>query len=423
MSDTLPQPPTRRFNEKRETILNAATVLFNRQGVKGATLADIAASVGLVTNSLTYYYRKKEDLAAACFLRTIEVLEETADQASLKPSLRERVHEFVRLRADQYAAIERGEHPALMYFHDVRALPAAQFAQITAAYNAMFGRVREMLRTPQTAYFARGDLSARAYLTVSASHWVAIWAETHELSDFPRLAFMLSEMLLEGLAAKDLPQPTEPFENELAWELHNASDAPSEAFLRAASLLVNEHGYRGASVDMISAHLNVTKGSFYHHNDHKEDLIAECFDRSFSVVRRTLHLAEQMPGTGWQRVCAFSRALSQFQLSGRGPLLRVGAMSAVFDSELGVKVRRTLDQLTERLALMIVGGMSDGSMRAMHPVLAAQLVNNMVNSSAGIVHWVGGVQESNVSDVYVRPLLMGMLCGPSRDRQPAVRVA
>ena len=71
-------PSTPRYQEKREGVLNAAAVLFNQRGVKDATLSDIAASVGLVTNSVPYYYRKKEDLATACFLRTIDAFNELA---------------------------------------------------------------------------------------------------------------------------------------------------------------------------------------------------------------------------------------------------------------------------------------------------------------------------------------------------------
>ena len=69
MPHRLLKPQTARFHEKRDTILAAAAARFNDLGVKGATLAEIAASVGLVTTSITYYYRKKEDLATACFLR------------------------------------------------------------------------------------------------------------------------------------------------------------------------------------------------------------------------------------------------------------------------------------------------------------------------------------------------------------------
>jgi AcrR family transcriptional regulator len=65
---------TRRFADKREAILDGAARLFNERGVRGGLLSDVAQQVGLATNSLTYYYRKKEDLAAACLLRSMDAL-------------------------------------------------------------------------------------------------------------------------------------------------------------------------------------------------------------------------------------------------------------------------------------------------------------------------------------------------------------
>ena len=62
--------------------------------------------------------------------------------------------------------------------------------------------------------------------------------------------------------------------------------------MRVATLLVNEQGYHGASIDKISAQLHVTKRSCCHHNDNKQDLIFTCFERTFAVLRRGLSLAE-----------------------------------------------------------------------------------------------------------------------------------
>lgn len=42
---------TLRFAEKRELILDGAARLFNRRGIKAGTLSEVAASVGLATNS------------------------------------------------------------------------------------------------------------------------------------------------------------------------------------------------------------------------------------------------------------------------------------------------------------------------------------------------------------------------------------
>ncbi|MGK9797795.1 TetR family transcriptional regulator, partial [Salmonella enterica subsp. enterica] len=83
--------------EKRETILDAAAVRFNRKGVRGTTLSDVAQDVGLSTNSITYYYRKKEDLVVACLLRTIDEMVGIAAQAGALPTPGERVAGFIRL--------------------------------------------------------------------------------------------------------------------------------------------------------------------------------------------------------------------------------------------------------------------------------------------------------------------------------------
>lgn len=411
MSATLPAQ-TQRFQEKREAILSAAASLFNQHGVKGATLADIAASVGLVTNSVTYYYRKKEDLATACFLRAIEVFRSFIEQAAQEDGVEARVRAFFRLKTALLAGIDRGEQAPLMQFNDMRALPSPHFEVVSDAYNDMFRRLRELLRTPQTARLGRTDLAARTYTVLSAAHWMRGWIDRYETDEYPHIAERVSDIVIHGSAGRgSVWSPATAA--ELGWRLTVNDDATSEAFLRAASRLVNEQGYRGASVDMISAQLNVTKGSFYHHNDNKEDLISACFERTFAVIRRALSLAESIDGKGWDRACAISRALARFQLSPEGPLLRLGATSALSDPERRSEVRRTMSRLTERLAGVVVDGMMDGSIRPLHPVIAAQVASGLVNSAASLGHWAPSVTQDNVAEIYVRPIFLGILCPPS----------
>jgi AcrR family transcriptional regulator len=63
---------TKRFRAKRDAILAAAAEAINEQSAKGMTFADVARRVGLNTTSVTYYFKRKEDLAAACFEHTLE---------------------------------------------------------------------------------------------------------------------------------------------------------------------------------------------------------------------------------------------------------------------------------------------------------------------------------------------------------------
>ena len=401
-------PQTPRYQEKREAILSAAALLFNEQGVKGATLSGIAGSVGLVTNSVTYYYRKKEDLATACFLRSIAAFDTLAEAAAKEASVPARVQAFFRHQSQLLADIEEGRHAPLVNFNDIRALPDAQATEVFAAYTSMFRRVRGLLKGAETTRLARNDLNARGHIVLSVAHWVRSWIGRYETDEYLRAADRVSDILLRGIAAPG--SAWKATDGESAWQLASDADSTSEAFLRAATVLVNEQGYRGASVDKISARLNVTKGSFYHHNDNKHDLISECFERSFSVTRRALALAEHSPGSGWSRACAAARALVRFQLSENGPLLRTSATSALPDQPQRERVRLTLRRLTERMAGVVVDGMMDGSIRPLDPGIAAQSAIAAINAAAELHRWAPDANLANVADLYVRPAFEGVLC-------------
>lgn len=424
-ASTLPAQTTR-FQEKREALLDAAARHFNAQGVRGATLGEIGRSVGLVTTSLTYYYRKKEDLATACFLRAIVAHEALALQAAAEVSadatdaVALRVQRFMALHARMLVEIDSGLRPALIVFSDIRALPEAQAGEVFVAYTDMFRRVRALLDGAQTAGLSRDDLNARAHLLLSAAHWQRAWLPRHAAEDHPRLAQRHAQLLLHGLAAPGIVWPTEAALAPLGMDAvaaaaphsadHVAGDPTADAFLRAATELVNEQGYRGASVDRISAKLHVTKGSFYHHNETKLDLISACFDRSFAVLRQVLRAATEAGGPVWQRTCAASVALVRFQLGAQGPLLRNSATSALPDEPQRDRVHRQFQQLTGQLASLLVDGMEDGSLRPQDPAIAAQLLTSAINAAAEVQRWVPGIHPGNATALYTRPALLGLLC-------------
>jgi AcrR family transcriptional regulator len=403
---------TQRYEEKRDAIIAAAARLFNEQGVKGATLEDIAGSVGLVTNSVTYYYRKKEDLATACFLRSIAAFTGLATNAAVERGVAARLQAFFGRHAQLLADIEQGGVAPIVGFSDIRALPSPQAETVFAAYTDMFRRVRALLRGPETAQLSRDDLNARGHVVLSVAHSVRSWIGRYEADEYHRVAGRVSDILLRGLASAGSAWQVDDGEESL--RLAGNAGGAAEAFLRAATLLVNEQGYRGASVERISARLHVTKGSFYHHHDNKQDLIMDCFERTFAVVRQALVLAENGPGSGLRRACAAAHALVRYQLSEHGPLLRVSAISALPDPSHREHVRRTMHRLTERMANVVVDGMMDGSIRALDPAIAAQAVIAAVNAAAELHRWLPGATRDNVAELYVRPIFEGVLCAAGK---------
>lgn len=399
---------TARYQEKREALLDAAARLFNEQGVRGATLAGIAGSVGLATNSVTYYYRKKEDLATACFERAIAACDAIARDAAACADVPGRVTDFLRRYTQALADMEERRRPTFVNFNDIRALPSPQVEQVFAAYTDMFRRVRTLLKGPQTVHLARDDLNARAHVLLSTAHAMRSWIGHYETDEYQRAADRVGDLLLRGLGAPGARWQAEDAERH--WQLTPVLEGPSEAFLRAATVLVNEQGYRGASVDRISARLNLTKGSFYHHHDNKQDVISACFERSFAVVRQALRLAEDGAGSGWSRAGAAGRALVRFQVSGDGPLLRATATSALPDQAHRERVRLVTNRLAERMANVVVDGMMDGSIRPLDPSIAAQVTIGAINAAAELQRWVPVAAPDNVADLYVRPVFEGLLC-------------
>lgn len=422
-SKTLPRQ-TKRFEQKRQSILDAAVRLFNQKGLKGTTLADVAQSVGLITNSVTYYYRKKEELATACLLRSIEVLEELIAAALREETLEDRLRTILRRYCETLAASASGEQPPLMSFSDMRSLTSPHVELVFSTYNQMFRHLRGLFDVEGAPPLTRAQRNARTHLLISTMHGVRHWIDHYEPEDHCRVADRIGDILINGLAAPQsvwrpmvLPQ--------MVWP--SAEEISPEAFLRSATMLINEQGYRGASVEKISARLNVTKGSFYHHNDNKDDLVADCFGRTFAVVRQVQRAAEANGATGWEHLCAAASELIRYQLSDQGPLLRISAFSALPEA-LRSETKRTMDRLAQRFGSFVVDGMVDGSIRPLDPSVAAHVVDSMINAAVELEWWVPGITMDTAADLYAKPLFMGIFTPESdtprsdSETQPASRV-
>jgi AcrR family transcriptional regulator len=394
---------TRRYNSKREQILVAATDLLNLNGVRGFTLADVSQRVGLNTPSVAYYFRKKEDLAAACLLSSMERFTALVEQSAKGRNARERIS----LLIDGYFALRRrirqGEEPAMASFNEVRAFKPPHDQIVFDGYINMFRAVRRLLDEPGMADDHRRRRTARARIVIEMLLWAPSILAHYEADEFDRARRRFADVVLDGIAGAGqrwkphLVEPPPPRADE-------PGDAAREAFLIAATQLLNEQGYRGASVDKISARLNVTKGSFYHYNDNKDDLVSDCFRRSLFVIR-SIERAAAREETGWDRLCSASAALLRFQISNRGPILRLSAIG-------GLPARGELinqfDRVSDRFAAVISEGIADGSIRPIDPIIASQMFAAMINSSAGLPAWLPDVTMDEVPALYAKPLLMGL---------------
>ncbi len=408
-------PATERYLKKKEAILAAATTILNRQGVKGMTLAGVAAEVGLITTSVTYYYRKKDELAAACFMRGLERLDALVTQAARAPDAPGRLLAFLDLYLDLHRQVRGGEAAPLTSFTEIRALKDPLRGSVQGAFNDLFRRVRGFFEGPAFEHLDKRDRNARTHLLLEQVLWSGSWLRRYDTEDYGRVRDRMHDILIHGLAPNGetgsrpdwdpaaLPDPTPEAPEGQDWR---------ETFLVAATRLINQRGYRGASVEEISAQLNVTKGSFYHHHEDKDGLVVECFERTFAVIRKAQGDARRLgqgeeAGDGWDQLSAATAALVEYQLSDHGPLLRAPSMGSR-PKEIRHPIAQGYNRGSERFAAMISDGIAEGSVRAVDPMIAAHMINSMLNAAASLWVWIPDIERQEAARLLARPLLTGL---------------
>lgn len=394
-----------KFERRKEEILRAAGALVNRHGLRDTTLALVASEIGLNLKSLRYYFEKREDLVSAAFLHAIRLHRELVEQALTIADFPTRIRHVVVSYFDLLARVRRGEEPQFVYFGDIRGLTEPHINEVGAAYVDMFRLARRLFHSDALQLVPEEE-SACAHMLLSQLYWSVMWTTTHAVEDLPRAAERFTDILLRGIAAR-------PVEVAGDYSVVSTPFSPSDqlsqqSFLQAATHLINEYGYRGASVDRISATLNVTKGAFYHYNDTRDELVIACFERTFDIIRQAQNDAMAKDGDGLSHIGEAAAALVARQMLPEGSLLRTAALTAL-GMDHRMEMNRRLSMSTWRFADMLNDGLIDGSVRACDMRIAAETVTAMINSAQELQRWVPKSDVRNAPHLYVRPLLNGFL--------------
>jgi AcrR family transcriptional regulator len=392
---------TKRFQAKRDAILSAAADAINEQSAKGMTFADVARRVGLNTTSVTYYFKRKEDLAAAAFEQTLERLQEMLTEAGAEPTPEARVARYLRINMERLAAIRRGEEKALAILSDLRAMEEPVKRRLLASWREVFRMTRGLWGNDGTR--AETDLhGARAHVLLENTFWLTAWLTRYEIDEYPRVEARLMEVFRHGIAG-----PKQRWAPQILDLEHDEPEPGREAFLLAATRLINELGYRGASVQKIASELNVTKGSFYHHLDAKDELVIACYQRSFDIITDAQRLAELEGGSHWERLASTIATLLDVQFSERGPLLRTTALSGLPPRERAVMIDRS-NRIARRYAGMLSDGIAEGSIRAIDPLVASQGIMALQNAAFDMRKWASTMPREKAVAFYASTLVFGL---------------
>jgi AcrR family transcriptional regulator len=408
MASPAPLAETRRFAAKRTLILDTASALINERGVKGLSLGEVAARIGLGNTSVTYYFKRKDVLAAACFDRGLDLLDAQVSEAAALPDTRARITRLVALHFDDLADIERGTARPIARLSDMRATDDPMRGELVRRYFTIFRKAR--------GFFGAGDGNGgygdgardeagllrlmRTHVLLETMHALPSWLDRYAGEEHGRVQARLVELLCHGLVPGDAAADPRP-------EAAAPPPAP-DRFLDAATRLINERGYRGASVERIAAALDVTKGSFYHHLDAKDDLVLACFRHSLATIAAAQQAALAIEGDHRRRLSTALAALVAIQLGAGTPLLRSTALVAL-PQELRREVLDRTNRLARRFAGMIIDGISEGTIAAIDPLVAGQVLLAALNVAYECRDIAGRVTPERAVTLYMSILLHGVL--------------
>ncbi|WP_375289214.1 TetR/AcrR family transcriptional regulator [Qipengyuania sp.] len=399
---------TKKFGEKRSAIVHAASVLINETGVQATTLTKVARAIGLNATSVTYYFPRKDQLIVSVYAETIALLKEMAGQALAEDTLEKRIARFVHLHVALRERIRRGERGLMTALSEIRSLDQEQQNELLFAYREMVNEVRAFFGDP-TDERERALFSARAHILIEAMLWWPVWSRRYSVLDFPRVEAKIVDLLCFGIPTQRGQWEPEKLEDG-GWRIDESRTLQqNDEFLRAATIMINERGYRGASVNRIAEALNVTKGSFYHHHDAKDELVLECFQRSYDRLSKVQMAGYDLEGSYWTRLTSILNELLHLQFFDSMPLLRTTALQAL-DNERKVDVVMRSNRLARRFAGFLIDGFGDGSVRPIDPLVASQIIMSTLNAAYEARRWAARFDdEEQAVETYLSVLSEGML--------------
>ena len=172
--DAFPLSAQHAVNGREDEILAAAARIFREKGYHGASIRDIADSVGLLKGSLYHYIRSKEELLARLFdgalegtVRELETI--AAREATPSDRLREMVKTYVRAVTANLDAVG-------LYLREWRALPAPELARLRARRRAMRALFEDVIgEGMRKREFASADAKISALAILGMCNWLFEW--------------------------------------------------------------------------------------------------------------------------------------------------------------------------------------------------------------------------------------------------------
>ena len=404
----------RQHQLKFQAILSEASQLFNWQGSRATTLADIAGSMQLTKTCVYYYVKTKEDLIYQCYVSSCAMwLDHVQAANQLQGNGIEKIISLVKRHFYQYIDTLQGVGPHYALLSEISALDAEHAEDIMQRWSNIFADCQQMVEQGiDEGLIEDQDPAVIVTGIFSILQWFPVWLNrSHGANPEPVIEGVL-DILVNGLSAQkhqfdDIQFPQLSGLQLDSFDREYQSHIKREAFYRVGAIYFNQKGYKGTSLDEIANSLDVTKGAFYYHIKNKEELLFQCFNRSLDVESRLLNKAGASQANGLKKIELSLRYLFNIQFSEQGPLIRYRALPSL-DEQHRKAVLKANKNNSKILGTYIDQGFADGTLRPMDVDIAQNVLSGAVEASPELANWIADIRAPEVSAAYFNLFINGL---------------
>ncbi|MGE0846057.1 MAG: TetR/AcrR family transcriptional regulator [Flavobacteriaceae bacterium] len=185
---------------KRKAIIREAAKVFNRRGMHGTTLDEVAERLGVTKTALYRYVRNKDELLFACHQEAMEIARECVDQgeAAGRTGL-----EKIQIGMGGYLREMIGAMGVPVLILEENALSEERAAEIIAMRDDFEIRMRRLVEEGiRDGSILPLNPKLAIFILLGAVHWVTKWYSPSGPWSADDVAEALIELATRGLAAK-----------------------------------------------------------------------------------------------------------------------------------------------------------------------------------------------------------------------------
>jgi len=409
--------------EKPELILNEAVLQFNENGFHDTRLEDIAQKLGAKKNNISYYFANKDLLLKANYERACEFAEREIKAAAQARNGLDRAVCFIRAHLQAHANALNGNGTPVALMADLASVHGEGFKAISMRYETCVAAFRHFLEEGiKDGSVGAKSTDAATFFAFNVMHWIPRWLALVPPNRIDEAIDNFCDLLRFGVATDRTRAFAVPIYRQSNMDAAHLFDRTArnklkkEAFLRTGIRHLNRSGFRNLSLDQLANELGVTRGAFYYQIEDKDALLAECFERTCSLIETALELGTNAPGlSALDELERSLRFLFEGHITELDPLLRPNLSHLLGAGQRAVFNAR-LRKITASIAETLARGMVDGSVRPIELDAAETIVFGSVFAASRRrfaatqleKSWQPDHEPVTASASYIEPLIFGL---------------